>query len=313
MPGYTNPDGWTLKNKIGATNDAELERLEAAPVARRILEIEMGSGPAATFDISHLKTLHRHIFQDVYEWAGHTRDERIRLSDGEIAYEPTLQKIGGKPFASNADITTKINDVTRKIRSERYLSGLSRKGFVQRAAGLFSELNSIHPFREGNGRVQRTFFEQLAERAGHQLDFTGITLHRMTLASQTAHEENDLSLLIRMFDEISNPKRSDLLNAGLEKLKRHQNINPKTLYLTTFSPGETSTVIFAGIADDQFLARTNDRVFFGRAANLPSPIPQIGTEFEFHEPRINDEPPPGDPPSGPIRPRRPTGRGGMGD
>lgn len=313
MPGYTNPDGWTLKNKIGATNHAELERLEAAPVARRILEIEMGAWPAATFDTSHLKALHRHIFQDIYEWAGHTRDEQIRLSDGAIAYEPTLQKIGGKPFASDAAITTAINDFAGKIRNKRFLHGLSRTGFIQCAASLFSELNSIHPFREGNGRVQRTFFEHLAEQAGHQLDFTGITQHRMALASQTAHEKNDLSPLVRMFDEISDKKRCNLLNAGLEKLKRHQNINPKTLYLTTFSPGETRTVTFAGIADDQFLARTNDRVFFGYTANLPSQIPQIGAEFEFHEPTINDEQPPAGPPSGPLRPRRPTGRGGMGD
>ncbi|WP_421692543.1 Fic family protein [Xenorhabdus bovienii] len=32
----------------------------------------------------------------------------------------------------------------------------------------------IHPFREGNGRVQRLFFEHLALSAGYELDWQDI-------------------------------------------------------------------------------------------------------------------------------------------
>jgi len=74
VPNYTysgDPDS-AVKNKLGAATHEELERLEAALVAARAYEIETGHGPSGNFDAEHLKALHRHLFQDVYEWAGHT-------------------------------------------------------------------------------------------------------------------------------------------------------------------------------------------------------------------------------------------------
>jgi cell filamentation protein len=55
------------------------------------------------------------------------------------------------------------------------LKNLSPKQFAGRAAEHISELNAIHAFREGNGRMQRAFLELLAERAGHPLDLMQIT------------------------------------------------------------------------------------------------------------------------------------------
>jgi cell filamentation protein len=37
----------------------------------------------------------------------------------------------------------------------------SKGKLVTEIADIFSELNIIHPFREGNGRTQRFFFEEL--------------------------------------------------------------------------------------------------------------------------------------------------------
>jgi fido (protein-threonine AMPylation protein) len=52
----------------------------------------LGQGPKGEFDTAYLKAIHRHLFQDVYEWAGRTRDDRVMLSDGTIASEPVLRK-----------------------------------------------------------------------------------------------------------------------------------------------------------------------------------------------------------------------------
>jgi len=41
-------------------------------------------------------------------------------------------------------------------------------------AHYLSEINAIHPFREGNGRVQRLFISQLAEHAGYFLDYSAL-------------------------------------------------------------------------------------------------------------------------------------------
>ena len=100
MPNYTysDDDASAVKNRLGAHTHAELERREAKFVFARDAEITMGHGPRATFDAAHLKAIHRHLFQDVYEWAGHTRDGRVRLSDGTVASEPLMRKPGGKEF-----------------------------------------------------------------------------------------------------------------------------------------------------------------------------------------------------------------------
>jgi cell filamentation protein len=92
---YGDDPGSAVKNLLGARTHDELERLEGEHVALRCLELIEGCGPAGNFDAAHLKAIHRHLFQDVYEWAGHTRDERVRLSDGTVAPEPLLRKIDG--------------------------------------------------------------------------------------------------------------------------------------------------------------------------------------------------------------------------
>ncbi|MSP02819.1 MAG: hypothetical protein EXR07_17500 [Acetobacteraceae bacterium] len=95
MPNYTysdDPDS-AVKNKLGAVTHDELETLESAMVAARDIEIQAGAGPHGRFDITHLKAIHWHLFQDAYEWAGRTRDERVVLSDGSVASEPLLKKM----------------------------------------------------------------------------------------------------------------------------------------------------------------------------------------------------------------------------
>jgi cell filamentation protein len=49
------------------------------------------------------------------------------------------------------------------------LRSLERDAFIDRLTYYLGEVNAIHPFREGNGRTQRAFFEQLAYDAGFTL------------------------------------------------------------------------------------------------------------------------------------------------
>jgi len=56
-------------------------------------------------------------------------------------------------------------EVFGALARERYLRGLPRDSFLDRLAHYFAEVNAIHPFREGNGRVQRAFFHQLSREA----------------------------------------------------------------------------------------------------------------------------------------------------
>ena len=64
-----------LRNKFGIRSFSPLREIEYRLTHARQMEIKAGKGPAGKFDKAHLKALHHHIFQDVYEWAGHTRNE----------------------------------------------------------------------------------------------------------------------------------------------------------------------------------------------------------------------------------------------
>jgi cell filamentation protein len=292
MPGYELDQHGTLKNKLGATSHDELTRLEANLVASRMTEIRMGLGPKGKFDADHLKAFHRHIFQDVFEWAGHTRDERFRLADGTTATEPVLQKADGKPFLKGPQIPAALDEVSRHLREADYLRGLPREQFAEQAADIMIELNRAHPFREGNGRTQRIFMRELAKEAGHDLDFRVISGERMIQASIAANEQGDPAMMRRMFDEISNPARVALLGEGIEKLQaaydkaaadksERATFNWNNRYIATVTPGVDTRLTLAGVAGDQFMARTDDAILFGKAADLPQPPPAQGASFQF--------------------------------
>ncbi len=50
-----------------------------------------------------------------------------------------------------------------------------RAQFIQKFADYYCELNVLHPFREGNGRSTRIFFEQLALHNEYSLDFIDLS------------------------------------------------------------------------------------------------------------------------------------------
>jgi cell filamentation protein len=282
VPGYTidgRPDG-VLKNKLGVTSRDELEQLEADYVHWRLVELQLSGGPPGDFDAEHLKAIHRHLFRDVYEWAGHTRDERLRLSDGVIASEPVMRKAAGATFVIGPSIPAALDELARTLRQADHLRGLSREEFAFRAADTMSEINAIHPFREGNGRTQRVFIEELAKQAGHPLDFMVVSHERMVWASIAAHEQSDPSMMRRLFDEISNPARVAPLRQAIEFLDGRR-FPWNDHYIATTEPGYQVELVLVGIAGDNFMARTKSDILVGRSSDLPQPCPEQGKAFTF--------------------------------
>lgn len=282
MPNYTYPGvdplRTAVKNKLGITAFDDLEIVSAALVASRASEIIAGAGPAGNFDMAHLKAIHRHLFQDVYEWAGHTRDERVRLSDGTVATKPSLRKMDGKPFMAGPLIPQALDRMAASLRAANCLRGLPREEFATGAADILLAINGAHSFREGNGRTQRAFVRELAKQAGHDLDFSVVTRERMIRASIAGNELNDSSMMRRMFNEISNPTRVAALTRAIEALDQH-GFAWNDSYLATAEPGHAVEVVMAGVAGDQFMARTATEILIGRVSDLPKPRPQRGDTF----------------------------------
>jgi cell filamentation protein len=282
VPGYTidrRLDG-VLKNKLDATSHDALERLETDYVHRRLVELKLSGSPSGSFDAAHLKAIHRHLFQDVYEWAGHTRDERVTLSDGVIATEALMHKQGGKDFMVGSFIPGALDQFEKSLRDSNYLRGLSRDEFTSRAADVMAEINAIHPFREGNGRTQRVFIEQLAQQAGHTLDFSIVSKERMIQVSIAANENDDPSAMRRLFNEISNPKRVEAIREATDSLEKNK-FNWNDYYIATTEPGHPVELTMGGIAGEHFMARTQSDILIGNRADLPEPHPQRGEIFEF--------------------------------
>ncbi|WP_239057133.1 Fic family protein [Desulfovibrio sp. JC010] len=112
--------------------------------------------PQGQFDYKHLKAIHQHLFQDVYDWAGQERN--VSISKGA-----TL-------FANPRHIESTITDILDELKKENHLIDHEPADFVDRAACYMIELNLAHPFREGNGRALRGFLFLLAENAGYGID-----------------------------------------------------------------------------------------------------------------------------------------------
>lgn len=70
---------------------------EYRATAVRMQEIAEGDGPQGNFDKAHLKAIHGYIFQDVYEWAGHTRNESPVVEGQRVEPIGGLSK-GGTSF-----------------------------------------------------------------------------------------------------------------------------------------------------------------------------------------------------------------------
>jgi cell filamentation protein len=85
-----------------------------------------------------------------------------------------------------------------RLERESFLTQLPESEFTERLAHYYSELNVIHPFRDGNGRVQRLYFEGLAINAGYEIHWQAITTIEWLEANIAAYH-CQLSPLIDLF------------------------------------------------------------------------------------------------------------------
>ncbi|NWN88411.1 MAG: Fic family protein [Micrococcaceae bacterium] len=183
-PYLMSPDYPVLRNLVGANTYEELSKAEADLFHARVVQLNDHSLVAPTRDAQELRGLHRHLFQDVYDWAGEFRVIDMRLGDGDH-------------FAPYISIPLGISNLMNDLAEQDFLKGLQRDAFVDRLAKFYDLLNYIHPFREGNGRTQRTFWARVAFSAGWVLNWAPIHGEELNEASQAARENEDLDQYAR--------------------------------------------------------------------------------------------------------------------
>lgn len=156
---YCYENSSVLKNKLELKTQSELDAFEADITTVRIIEID-NTPVIGNFDFDHLKQIHYVVFQDIYDWAGEVRRVDIWKDESHFANVRMIESYAAKTF----------DDLSKEYLFE----GKSIEVVAKRLAHYLSELNVLHPFRDGNGRTQRIFISQLAKAAGYGLNYADL-------------------------------------------------------------------------------------------------------------------------------------------
>ncbi len=172
---YLDPDTGILRNLLGIRTQAELDTAESSLSFLRTSQL-YGHPVLGRFNLKHLQAIHKRLFADLYEWAGQIRHVEITK--------------GTTDFARYLAIESGARQLFRRLAAEHYLRGLGPEQFAQRAGYYLGEINVLHPFREGNGRAQREFIRELAQKAGYRIDWSRASQDSMVRASIDAYSGN---------------------------------------------------------------------------------------------------------------------------
>lgn len=162
-----------LRNKVHARTASELATAETQLVWAR--SWEMFEHPTTgRFDLPHLQAIHRHLFQDVYSFAGELRTVNLRKADDIDGW-----------FVPAGQLAAAADGAFGALKQDKFLRGRLKGEFVGGLAEHIDAVNHLHPFREGNGRTQRIFFSQLSARAGYVLHWDRISAEENVAASRS--------------------------------------------------------------------------------------------------------------------------------
>lgn len=151
---YTDPKTGILRNLADITNPDDLLFFESGVVTKRIQELY--EKPIEIKGIDSLLSIHRHLFQDVYSWAGKRR--KVEISKA------------GKQFFPTTHFDNAFRFIDTLISEYRNISSGENLQIAEKLAEILDSVNYLHPFREGNGRAQREFLRLLALEKGLSLN-----------------------------------------------------------------------------------------------------------------------------------------------
>ncbi len=130
-----------LENKLNITDPIELAKTEEK-ISKQKAKHLFDSGKIETIEIGTFKGLseiHKHLFEDIYDFAGKIRD--VNISKGDFRFAPVMYL---KESLKNIDKMpqTNFDEIVEK----------------------YVEMNIAHPFREGNGRSMRIWLDLMLKK-----------------------------------------------------------------------------------------------------------------------------------------------------
>lgn len=151
-----------LENKLGITGSSELARQEekiSKKKAAMMFETSFFDGlKPGSFET--LVSIHRYLFEDIYDFAGKIRD--VNLAKGSFRFAPLMY----------------LNEALKNIEK------MPQSSFDE-IIEKYVEMNIAHPFREGNGRSMRIWLDNiLKSEIGHVVDWSKVDKNDYLLAME---------------------------------------------------------------------------------------------------------------------------------
>jgi cell filamentation protein len=250
---YLYPGTDTLRNLANHTNPVLANVFERAASHNRMVEYGLGAVPRPdTYDTDHVKAIHHHLFQDVYDWAGQYRDVNLALP------VPTFTDQGRGADAIHhfcqADSIDQTLRTTMTAVRHHLWENLAPHQVADDLAAASTWLSHTHPFRDGNGRTIRVLLVQLAERTGHRLDLDPDkvsatrwrTAHTLAHIDHAQHHNPNTGHLVGTFNKMLDPTPGHPHGTGhpirLDRLllrgfdQAHQRARPRSVEPARISP-----------------------------------------------------------------------------
>ncbi len=176
-----------LENKLGIDNSAQLAREEERISKKKAVDLfensvldKMEAGKFST-----LQAIHKHLFEEIYEFAGEIR--KVNVAKGNFRFAPLMYL-----DAALANID-KMPQSTFDEIVEKYV-----------------EMNIAHPFREGNGRTTRIWLDMMLKKElGQVVDWSIVDKEDYLLAMECSPVRDiEIKHVLRaaLTDEINNRK-----------------------------------------------------------------------------------------------------------
>ena len=173
-----------LENKLGLTSSAELAREEERISKKRAVELfengVLDSLPAGRF--STLQEIHRHLFGDIYDFAGKLRT--VNLAKENFRFAPLMY------------LEAALSNIDKMPQSD-----------FDESVEKYVEMNIAHPFREGNGRSTRIWLDHILKtEIGYVVDWSKVDKEDYLLAMERSPiKDVEIKVLLRaaLTDEIN--------------------------------------------------------------------------------------------------------------
>lgn len=165
---YVQENG-TLKNKLGITDYDKLNLAERDITFSKFLNVKKTFH--TKFDVSYIKSIHSHIFEDIFDWAGEFREVPVYKQEVVI---PGLSL----NYTDPKNIEKELSDCLEKINDTNW-SALTLEQKSTTFTKYLTQFWLIHPFRDGNTRTTLTFATQFSKEHDFPLDL-GFLLDNLT-------------------------------------------------------------------------------------------------------------------------------------